>query len=687
MSLMTKRDVALSGERSETKVSGLALCRFSPVGKLDVLVIDDKARRVAAELNANPQVNGVLHFDALELKPGKGIVDELCAGLARIRAAKLSYGFVLLGLRFGEEEGEDFSGYLLQPYLRRYLPMSAVIVYSAFDDMGHVARAFQNGALWFLRKNEIHDLPRHLLSIIVQRPWKREWSSVLRQDLVAFEFLSCQQKEAFEAAFDAPRRYLTYKAMAGFPGRTICVKPMGGGFSNSATFMAVKSDGPGRGYTQVPVVVKISPHFDAMMEYERYTRFIRPYIPNDSGRVEERERVIDREHAVITYSFAGSQSDSRDLKPLKTLLIDALKKPASLDYEKFRPVFDQVFGEILPKIHRVRPEIEFGERSERSSFPNSDLGEVAPGNFIGNWLCRIPVACKIENVTFARQEDAAKNKNLVGFEFFSAYEEHGRCRIEVVDEDKTTVILEGPGVDDAVRRRDCLRPGLTLWIDMSQHVLTPLRPTERICSMLHGDWPEFKELGKMIGRIRRLVADDPRHERFRCPVGIIHGDMNFANVMVEQRKNLRQMSSAEAWLIDFGRTRRDVIVHDYSVMFTSALGLWFRPEGLNKAHLRRLMENFESLVVGAAFAKRNALAPDLRKDRRIAFVYAMLRHIRHAALAAGVSSDMFALSSVLAMLVAFRISIQYEKNTEAAKAMLLAAIKCLEKLERGVCNR
>ena len=147
------------------------------------------------------------------------------------------------------------------------------------------------------------------------------------------------------------------------------------------------------------------------------------------------------------------------------------------------------------------------------------------------------------------------------------------------------------------------------------------------------------------------------------------------------------MSSAEAWLIDFGRTRRDVIVHDYSVMFTSALGLWFRPEGLNKAHLRRLMENFESLVVGAVFAKRDALAPVLRTDRRIAFVYAMLRHIRHAALAAGVSSDMFALSSVLALLVAFRISIQYEKNTEAAKAMLLAAIKCLEKLERGVCNR
>jgi len=661
--------------------------RFALVERLDVLVIDDKARATVAGLNANPRVNGGLHFDALELKPGAGIIDELCAGLARIRAAKLSYGFVLLGLRFGEKEGEDFSGYLLLPYLRRYLPTSAVIVYSRYDDIGHLARAFRGGALWFLRKHEIEDLPRHLLSILLQRPWRTEWQSILDHDLVAFEFLPCAQRESFEAAFDAPRRYLTYKAMESFPGRTICVRPMGGGFSNSATFMAVKGDGLGRGFAQVPVVVKVAPHFDAMMEHERYSRFIRPYIPNDTGRVEERERVIDKDHAVISYSFAGSHSGVRDLKPLKDMLIEALCHPAGLNYGVFRPVFDQVLGEILPKIHRVRPDIEFGERSERSSFPNSDLGEVAPEKFLGNWLCRIPVAHRIENVTFSGQEEAGRNRHLVGYDYFTAYESNDRCCIEAVGDDKATVVMTGAAVDDVVRNRQCLRPGLTLWVDMSRHSLSPLRPTDRIRALVGDAIPEFERLDEMIDRIQRLIAADVTHERFKSPVGIVHGDMNFANVMVETRKGVRILSAAEAWLIDFGRTRRDVIAHDYSVLFTSALGLWFRPEGLNKTHLKRLMAAFPALVSGAVFSERDSLKPALRLDRRIAFVYAMLRHIRRAALSAGVSQDMYALSMTLALLVAFRISIQYEKNAEAAHGMLLAAMKCLDRLEGKKCNR
>ena len=51
--------------------------------------------------------------------------------------------------------------------------------------------------------------------------------------------------------------------------------------------------------------MKIDTAHATRLEYERYFRFIRPYIANESGRVENPEIVLDDENAAIVYTYAG----------------------------------------------------------------------------------------------------------------------------------------------------------------------------------------------------------------------------------------------------------------------------------------------------------------------------------------------------------------------------------------------
>ena len=554
----------------------------------DILLVDDKADSLAVRLNRSRRMKGLCRFDPLELKWQPEIEAELSRELKRRRTEGKTYALVILGLRFGEEPGYDHSGYHLIRHLKRFYPKAPIIIHSMHDEMGELARAFRNGAVWFLRKGEIFDLPRHIKQLVKPRKWLPEWRTISLFKGVKFAFEESRKLDAFKAAFDAPRQYLTYKCMEPFPGQTIRIKPMGGGFSSSATFSAVKAS-VGK-VLQVPVVIKIDSWEYTMMEYERYQRFIRPYIPNDSGRVEERARAIDADHSAIVYSFAGSQSENRVLRDAKSMLIDDLNHAKRCDMRKYHAALDQLFKEVLPRIHRVDPVLESDGRLALSSYPNPDFDEVPSDDFLGNWLKRIPLDEK------------------------SPY------------------------------------------------------------------W--FPELPQMVAQVKAIVAADVGHCRFKCPIGIVHGDLNFANMMVETyRKGCRSGGKiADAWLIDFSMTRRDLIAHDFGVMFTGALSLWFRPEGLTKAHLKVLMENFDALVRTAVFGGRTVLTSEVRRDPRIMFVLDILRRIRKAALAAGLSKDMYALTAVMNLLIAQRIQLQYEHNEEAAKGMRHAAQVCVEKL-------
>ena len=651
---------------------------WSPTGVIEALVVDDHAKSWAKRLNAEPRYGGAFHFDAIELKAGSGLVREACAAFRAVHAKRKNYGFVLLGLRFGEMEGMDLSGYQLLQILKRFFPRLPVIVCSFHDDMGKLARAFRNGAKWFLRKEELPDLPRILHSLLTRREWEPEWRTVQECDLVAFDFEQVRGTKDFRSRFDAARQYLTYKCLEKYPGRTIRITPMSGGLSSAVTFKAVKVTGRKPEMLQMPLVVKIDTLANTRMEYERYFRFIRPYIPNDSGRVENPERVIDRHHSAIVYTFAGTDVGTGHLLDMRSILMAELN--GECDFRNVRQHFEELFSIIMPRLHRVSPDVELGELSDLTSFPNPELGEIERIGFLGNWISRISVRRKIDNVVFEKQSDSSSKKELIGFEYFTSYDNGEQCAIEAYDDEKMTVVLTGPNVDEVVRTRTKgLRTGAMLWIDNNRFryygkdaggrraCLYSVGCDEVLLPLMEKPIPDYGKLPELVGRIQALVAADVGGTRFVCPVGIVHGDLNYANVMIEKRISLvRSRTISDVWLIDFARTRRDLIMHDFAVMFAATVGL--------------LDIDLSNIVVRAVFAKGDRLPPAQMADRRIALIYAILRRIRRAALASGVSQDMFALGIALSLMMSFRMAFRYNRFYAAANGMLKAAKEIVGRL-------
>ena len=394
--------------------------------------------------------------------------------------------------------------------------------------------------------------------------------------------------------------------------------------------------------------------------------------------MENPERVIDRHHSAIVYTFAGTDVGAGRLLDMKSILMSELR--GECDFRNVRQHFDELFSVIMPRLHRVSPDVELGELSDLTSFPNPELGETERTTFLGNWISRISVRRKIDNVVFEKQSDSSSKKELIGFEYFTSYDNGEQCAIEAYDDEKMTVVLTGPNVDEVVRTRtQGLRTGAMLWIDNNRfHYYGPDANGRRMClfpvgcdevlpPLMEKPIPDYDKLPKLVERIQVLVAADAGGDRFRCPVGIVHGDLNYANVMIEKRISpVRSRTISDVWLIDFARTRRDLIMHDFAVMFAATVGL--------------LDIDLSSIVVRAVFAKGDRLPPAQMTDRRIAFVYAILRRIRRAALAAGVSQDMFALGIALSLMMTFRMAFRYNRFYAAANGMLKAAKEIVERL-------
>ena len=54
----------------------LRMAFWSPTGVVEALLVDDHASAWARRLNAEPRYGGALHFDAIELKAGTGLVRD-----------------------------------------------------------------------------------------------------------------------------------------------------------------------------------------------------------------------------------------------------------------------------------------------------------------------------------------------------------------------------------------------------------------------------------------------------------------------------------------------------------------------------------------------------------------------------------------------------------------------------------
>lgn len=820
----------LLSELVNKKEIGLPLSYLSPTKKINVLVVDDKGSSTVEELERVDAFNNIFSFYQLQIK----ISDALCEGdtiinyaIDKIRKEVESgrtYEIVLLDLSLGEDPGYDLMGYHIVYRIKQFMPQSKIMIYSKLDDMGHIVRALGQGASWYLRKYNKHKLPRHVFSMLRAMEWKKEWRTVWSNRLCDFTFDNPEENRDFIRSFDGKRKYLTYKCLERYPGVMISIKPMKGGLSASATFKAVKGLIADGDPIQTPVIVKIDTAHATRLEYERYFRFIRPYIANESGRVENSEIVLDDENAAIVYTYAGKQDPYHGLDTMKSMFVRDIKSRSSCDYQKYEKTFDSIFNEILPQIHQVSPQVEFSPleagsadiasrdlpkvpQTNFSDYPNHVFGEFCKlqsledsakdeelfnKGFLANYLCRMPVVRKLDGLnnkdSFTKQtseytivkksineESATSSGKLYYYEYHDK-NKSGECTITSYDlKDKCSVIMKGKAVDHIVKYRPYTYPCMALWVWGKKDAKSELqleeglkdkiaaayneinnalavnmfseavydflgenpsagRPTsmyfQQVCSRENvGD--KFGEILKHIGDkvnsafqsvikmkdyIDELLKDKKlRKKLLDCPIGIVHGDLNCANIMLETRKNVSKIvefsdavpNIRDVWFIDFARTRRDFISHDFNVMFTSVLALLFDKDvwegkmlscndmtyrtsdtGWQMASLRGCITNREQInavyrdfIVAAVTGELDAVPDFIEKDKRMSFIFRVLRRIRKAALRAGISEECYLLTTALSCTVASRIAIIHEKNAPASAAMIAAAVICLAEIK------
>ena len=798
----------------------------TPTGKINVLLIDDNANTVTFEnLKARDKdsdkhiaewelFHDVFEIHPLQITPENFKNVELY--LRELIRKGLSFDFALVDLCLGEEPGQDLLGYHLIKKVSKLFPHTPIVVYSRYKDMGHIMRAFHCGAMWFLEKGEEWKLPRHLMSIVKTDSWRREWRAI--QEFYPVEFVYNGKNQAFDDSFrHTPEwQYLTAKSLEFFPGKFIEVKKMGGGISTAVTFSVqkgLKLDGKP---LQSPMIIKIDTAPNTRMEFQRYFRYVRPYMANESGRIERPSLILDREHSAIVYTFAGRQDGAHVLDSMKEMLKKDIVFKASCDYEKYRKAFDMIFDEILPKIHHVTPAREFGggenrhqevfsrpealdaKDSPEASFPNLQFGEVEERFFFETYLVRYPYFGERAVTSFEEQPSFSVEGNdkdpiaLKNVDNKKKYEFHdiipnpdGSVDLEAYDlEDlRKPYLLTGSLATHVAKFRRQMQPGSVLWVkelyatkdDSLRSEMFNARikdGVEENADKAVKDWVGYvkkyysgkEPLSDVAGDAyfelvedvllfcRALYACDVQNgedqdagltkkikekyldneacftideakeffkhikKRFKCPIAICHGDLNYGNIMLESRKHPPKdekpdvsQTITDAWLIDFARTRRDMIAHDFNVMFTDSFALLFDERLFNKSktpsgnggsqkdqkediiketwdiekarYERRLDSRMRRFIEDVMFAE-NSNPPDyLNGDARFEFVYKILRRIRKAALDAGISIEMYTLTTVLECLMALKLHLKKGMKSIRASAALFAVAKiCFEHL-------
>ena len=785
----------------------------TPTGKLNLLLIDDNVKASPLsniDVKIIPQeFSSVISkddwdllqeiFNVQTMPVDKKDGDIYKAAVQRFREFHqdgLTFDLILVDLCLGNNrQGSDLDGYAMIRIAKVFFPGTPIVVYSRFNDMEHIARAFFSGAKWFLVKGEEAKLPRHVLKLLKQIGWHREWRTV-KNSFHAPEFVYEKSDDDFSRRFDRTEewKYLTYKSLEYFPGKFITIKRMGGGISSAVTFKATKGVKLGGDFLQTPCIIKIDTSYNTMMEFERYFRMIRPYIANECGRVEMPERVLNRTYSSIVYTFAGKQDKAHTLESMGDMLDDNVACQTACDYESYRYALQCIFDEILPKIHRVSPELEFADIGKssvlpseimdafkwkdmperKSSFPNFYFSEFEPSEFWKSYMLRmqpwgrIPIKFRTENEhavwPFSLQqgnEHKTKKKlifhNIITDPFakldrYSSDHVAGSKVIEAYTADRKLVWLEGDVCDFVARFRKRVSPGMSLWFDNLDvidedgnlsvekkdeqgkiikqgmpdgrvHWLEDMfesnsqkRPTAKadfclaisrltnIDRCLNDNLKFYVDLQDKLMLIAEAAAKKAKEWDMKCPVGIVHGDLNVKNIMLESRKHPPKNDDpdvtkkvSDVWLIDFARTRRDIIAHDFNVFFTSVLGELFTEELIGKedkeksAHQKcywdKLVANFRTIVTAAVApeSKSEKGVPDeIKDDKRFTLIYRILRRTHDAAKAAGVSQNMYLLTTSLACLYTLKIFLNNGCKVRLAAGYFATAWICYDLLCKAI---
>ncbi len=374
-----------------------------------------------------------------------------------------------------------------------------------------------------------------------------------------------------------------------------------------------------------------------------------------------------------------------------------------------------------------------------SAFPNLGFGECPVGEFYKSYIARMQPweIIKLNDGAVFLQQPLFENVHTLNYHAYYLFhnivtdEQDGSEFIEAYDKERHLVWIQGPIADHVARFRHQLNPGVALWIKKSdvenENEVFALEDSKTysyrmewvrdkiqtsnckdidclVLTFFGGECAGVKAEDLFVGlqdvviaiAQKALITDAKGSSafwglKFDCPVGIVHGDLNFGNVMLEARKHAakdadpdKTRTVTDVWLIDFARTRRDLIAHDFNVAFTATVALLFDEELLKHDEYEyKLRRRFALLVREAITSKAKSLkdVPDaIKDDERFVFVYKILRRIRTAALDAGISQDMYELTTALSCLYTFKIYLNHGNRVQLAVALVSVAYMCFKTL-------
>jgi hypothetical protein len=476
------------------------------------------------------------------------------------------------------------------------------------------------------------------------------------------------------------------------------------------------NDGP------APMVVKVGRYHPMLDEYLRYKKFMRPYIDNNVGRIDKQAVQADWKFGAIAYSYAGERqgaklvhsiAEARSIREvLKTNLAQAdhLIRP----FEDYQPVLDKLFYEILPRIHRIKQQVH---RHSYTDYPNQYFEEYP--NSTQAYQIRLPASIVLHTTlvtefspppsfratTRSPRSDAASdlwrtmatNGSIHEIDFDergarSKEKNYGklvrfRGIIRGISQTSLYVVPELQQWAKDCEGRALPAPQIKLEGPLVEHLIEhcsvrslQIIDVEGYVKKWRSDqWEKPRFRGKLPNKIHRDMKGDAMHpaviaelfetllqdegrtgssEYMQNTLGVIHGDLNLDNILLECLPGGMLMpSGASPWLIDFSRTRRASIAVDFAE-FESVLGcMLLKPEDFTRTSNSHREDNVEN-ILNFFRAVNNSpwrTTEPARKSRKMEFVFDAMYYMRRVVARAGLHDDHYMAHLALANLVSLKV--------------------------------
>jgi CheY-like chemotaxis protein len=574
------------------------------------------------------------------IRPGGQLADLRCADL------------ILLDLSLNQSHDSELAGFILLEKLRNAIPDLPLVIHTGSAALGHIIQAIRNGADWYVSKDggarTYSDLAS-VLSNIGRRPeWTKRARRLQRERRIGNE---CELPPALQ---NGKYLYIWRSLAADLPDGELQLLPFSDGASGAVT-CGVQVYGSARDDQEVPdrpvasFVAKIDEPYVMLSERERFRRLVRPFIGNRAGRIDSDVVYAGPSVAGIAYTFSGIHQGQKgvsrtSLQPLSVFLGRALGESSFVDVA---PVFDELLNDLLQTLYRSAPS---GPRSSWAE-PLFDEGL----SLRDTHEMRLPPRVDLELSSFGDPDPDSQSARLTDVAGETTY--LPMCRVQRASERGVTVVFRDAATGLAHRanltgeiaqflaRFRHLRPNRALSVtgrvvrNRSAHYDAMRTDVAADAAWLQAnDYPDATlEVDPVLQKFDDIGLET---------LGIIHGDLNLNNILLDVDANGAPIRGA-LWLIDFARTRRDSLAHDFAELEVDLVTRILAPAS-GVAAAASIMDFQRSLDAGPLYARQHFDPPAV-------FVGEACQFIRRAASAARIEKSEYLASLVMYYLIVLKL--------------------------------